>query len=360
MKLTQFGSFMVTIATLNACGRADVNLNSPALTDEVASAAAKAAEESFSLSKKCSRQLAPSFTAGFSDHCLVVGDLDRQFRVYVPKKSKKGPAPRAVVFVLHGGGGDNQVASDANESALGIFVPIADRENFIVVYPQGTDDSSGKAGWNDCRADDTVKSGADDVAFLGEVISQMRTRLNLPQKSFFMSGTSNGAMMTFRFAMEKSGLLGGIATSAGNLAAKAKQGRCQQGPKTPIPVLMTHATEDPFVPFSGGCVAQLIGQSCPRGYVKGAAETVQFWLRVNGLSKSRPNVSVIDVNKTDGGSAVENKYAGRGVPVTSWILYGAGHQTPSKALDRDNRILGVQNKDIEFAEVAWQFFKSQL
>jgi polyhydroxybutyrate depolymerase len=357
MKHTQFGSLIVTFAALNACGRTDVNLNSPALAGDTSSAAK---EDSFSLSKKCSRQVAPSFTAGFSDHCLSVGGFDRQFRVYVPRKSYNVPAPRAVVFVLHGGGGDNQVASDATESALGIFVPIADRENFIVVYPQGTDDISGKAGWNDCRADDTVKSGADDVAFLSEAITQMRARLNLPQKRFFMSGTSNGAMMTFRFAMEKSALLGGIATSAGNLAATPKQGRCQRGPETPIPVLMTHATDDPFVPFSGGCVAQLIGKSCPRGFVKGATETVQFWLQVNGLSRSRPKVSVIDINKTDGGSAVENKYAGRGVPVTSWILNGAGHQTPSKALDRDNRILGVQNKDIEFAEVAWQFFKTQL
>lgn len=356
MKLMQFGGLMVTLAALNACGRTDVNLNSPALTGDTPSAA----EKGLSLSRKCPRQIAQSFTAGFSDHCLSVGGLERQFRVYVPKKSSPIPAPRAVVFVLHGGGGDNKTSSDAKESPLGVFVPIADSENFIVVYPQGTDDITGKSGWNDCRADDTLKSGADDVAFLGEVITQMRNRFDLPQKSFFMSGTSNGAMMTFRFAMEKSRLLGGIATSAGNIAEKAKQGRCQNGPETPIPVLLTHATEDSFVPFSGGCVAQLFGQSCPRGFVKGAPETIQFWLNVNGQSKALPTVSLIEINKSDGGAAVENKYAGGGAPVTSWILNGAGHQPPSKTLNRDSRILGLQNKDIEFAEVAWQFFKSQL
>ncbi|MEN9810504.1 MAG: hypothetical protein RLZZ488_2071, partial [Pseudomonadota bacterium] len=39
MKHTQFGSLIVTFAALNACGRTDVNLNSPALAGDTSSAA---------------------------------------------------------------------------------------------------------------------------------------------------------------------------------------------------------------------------------------------------------------------------------------------------------------------------------
>jgi poly(3-hydroxybutyrate) depolymerase len=38
----------------------------------------------------------------------------------------------------------------------------------------------------------------------------------------------------------------------------------------------------------------------------------------------------------------------------------AGHATPSKSLDAGNAFPGKQNQDIEFAEAAWEFFKSQM
>lgn len=61
-----------------------------------------------------------------------------------------------------------------------------------------------------------------------------------------------------------------------------------------------------------------------------------------------------------GGAAHRFVYAGP-TPVEWWRLDGAGHTGPSRTvLIASNRIAGTQNRDIEFAEVAWALFEQRL
>lgn len=49
------------------------------------------------------------------------------------------------------------------------------------------------------------------------------------------------------------------------------------------------------------------------------------------------------------------------MPVRWWRLDGAGHTVPSRTVQiAPNRLTGKQNRDVEFAEIAWDFFKEQL
>jgi polyhydroxybutyrate depolymerase len=44
-----------------------------------------------------------------------------------------------------------------------------------------------------------------------------------------------------------------------------------------------------------------------------------------------------------------------------WRLDGAGHTAPSRTvLSPPNPVTGIQNRDIEFAEIVWAFFKARL
>jgi hypothetical protein len=44
-----------------------------------------------------------------------------------------------------------------------------------------------------------------------------------------------------------------------------------------------------------------------------------------------------------------------------WRLDGAGHTVASQSVPvASNPVTGIQSRDIEFAEVAWSFFKSRL
>jgi poly(3-hydroxybutyrate) depolymerase len=69
---------------------------------------------------------------------------------------------------------------------------------------------------------------------------------------------------------------------------------------------------------------------------------------------------VLDGSKTDAGPANRFDYAGT-IPLQWWRLDGAGHTVPSQTvLVSPNPLTGIQNRDIEFAEVAWAFFAPRL
>ncbi|MEN9824630.1 MAG: hypothetical protein RI953_375 [Pseudomonadota bacterium] len=366
---TPFFMAMAACTAINGCGHANPNLNlSTSLVNDDS-------EHSLALRGNCQMTATKNVPTGFSDQCILVQGEPRHYRVYKPSKLIGNQRPSALVIVLHGGGGSGASASDPNKNALGVMNSVADREGFVAIYPDATLDSSGRPGWNDCRSDDKLKSGADDVGFLAELVKQNQDNFKIDRSKVFMSGTSNGAMMTYRFAMERSEMLGGIATSSGNIAKHPTAGRCKAGPLNPLPILMTHGSDDPVVPSDGGFVA-CFGRSnkkCDRGEVLSISDTIQFWLKANRLENVNPVTRVVDDSKEDGGSAVESTYTRlsgtmdstkinfedfRKTKVVAWALNGAGHPPPSKKLDKGNRIVGKQNRDIEFAEVAWAFFKS--
>jgi polyhydroxybutyrate depolymerase len=305
-----------------------------------------------------------------SDHCLHIGQVDRIYKVYKPSSLSATSNARATVILLHGGGGSAAEASDPSSNALGVFTSIADREQIVVVYPQGTLDSEGKNGWNDCRADDRSKSGADDVGFLSELITQIKSEWSIDSSRLFMGGKSNGAMMTYRFIMERSNLVAAVATSSGNIAASPLPGRCQSRPERPVPILMTHGSADPIVPFEGGLVACVGAKpACDRGRVLSTQETINFWIGVHGLQNTTPATRTVDTSQDDAGPAIESRYTARTATsgaaalrpkVISWDLKGAGHSPPSMTIDKGNKLVGSQNKDIEFSEEAWRFFRAHL
>lgn len=77
-------------------------------------------------------------------------------------------------------------------------------------------------------------------------------------------------------------------------------------------------------------------------------------MKFNGISSnSRPVKRELDDNRWDWGEALESKFLkGRLTSVIAWTSNRAGHSPPSKTVKMDNVLVGPQNKDIEFAEVA--------
>src|SRR5215470_18505829 len=73
-------------------------------------------------------------------HVGTVGGRERTFIEYVPKTLKPG-AP--LLFVLHPSGGDG---ASMRQYSNYEFDELADRHGFLVVYPDGFDNT-----WNDCR-----------------------------------------------------------------------------------------------------------------------------------------------------------------------------------------------------------------
>lgn len=299
---------------------------------------------------------APGYPVGLTTQTIQSGGVTRQFRIHVPPALQ---APRAIVFVLHGGGGLGMGVADTGAHPLSVFRPVADREGFVVVYPGGLPAPSGDVGWNDCRSDNFNGSSADDVRFLADLVDLIKSTYGLPSTRVFMAGGSNGGLMSFAFAFNHPQRIAAIAVSSANLPENPKSGACTSGLQQPLPVLMTHGTLDPQMPYGGGCVADF-GGACLRGRVTSAQATRNWWLTLNGLASAQPTETVIERSANDAGPANRFVYAGAR-PVQWWRLDGAGHSAASRTVliptTVDN---GAQNRDIEFAEVAWEFFASLL
>jgi polyhydroxybutyrate depolymerase len=298
------------------------------------------------------------FPVGLSDQPFDHGGLARRFRVHVPVGLV---APRAAGFVLHGGGGEGVDVADLGAHPLSAFRAVADREGFVVVYPEGSPskDAAGRIGWADCRADNRVSSGADDVGFLAALVEHVRSAYGLPSAAVFMAGGSNGAQMTHAFAFHHAEAVGAVATSSGSLPESPLPGPCTRGPSRPVPIVLLHGTADTPMPWGGGCVANL-GGACHRGRVLSAEATRDRWLAINGLAGVAPTRVEVNPRLDDAGAAQRWDYAGP-APVQWWRLEGAGHTTPSQTvLPPAHPVVGVQSRDLEFAEVAWAFFAATL
>jgi polyhydroxybutyrate depolymerase len=296
------------------------------------------------------------YPVGLTDQTISVNGVLRQFRVHVPAGVT---TPRALVLVLHGGGGLGLGVANTGEHPLAVFRMVADREGFVVVYPGGMPAANGDVGWNDCRGDNLNAGTADDVGFLAALVEQVGAQYALPTNRIFMAGGSNGGQMSFAFAYHRADLVAALATSSANLPENPKAGACSMGPSRPLPVLMTHSTADPQMPYAGGCVAN-IGGACNRGRVIPAPATRDRWLQFNGLTDVVSTQTVVDLDLTDGGPANRFRYAGN-TPQEWWRLDGAGHTIASRSvLVAPNMTTGIQNRDIEFAEVAWAFFAERL
>ena len=301
---------------------------------------------------------AAPYPTGLSDQSLTVAGVARQYRVHVPAGLA---TPKAIVLVLHGGGGEGLNVANAGQHPLSAFRTVADREGFVVVYPGGlpAKDIEGNPGWVDCRADNTVSSGADDVGFLAALVERVRTEYGLTTSRMFMTGGSNGAQMTHAFAFNRADLVAAVGTGSGSLPLNPKPGPCTTGPSRPLPIVILHGTGDTQMPWLGGCVAN-VGGACNRGQVISAEATRDRWLQINGLGGVSPSQTVIDGNKTDAGPANRFDYAGT-IPLQWWRLDGAGHTAASQTvLVNSNPLTGIQNRDIEFAEAVWAFFKARL
>jgi len=297
------------------------------------------------------------YPVGLSQSTIQVGAVTRDYRVHVPVNLAS--APKALVFVLHGGGGEGMDIANTGAHPLSVFRTVADREGFVVIYPGGLPAADGSPAWNDCRSDNLVASSADDLAFLDALIERVRGEYGLPVSRVFMSGGSNGAQMSLAYAATRSANVAAVATSSGNLPTNPKPGVCSAAPSRPVPILMTHGTADTLMPYDGGCVANL-GGGCARGRVIGAEATRDYWLGVNGLTAVTPGWTVIDLDPADAGPANRFAYPGA-APVEWWRLDGAGHVAASRSvLVKPDPVSGTQNRDVEFAEIAWDFFEDRI
>lgn len=271
-----------------------------------------------------------------------------------------GSGPRPLVLVLHGhiGTAANAMGQGSHPSPLSQWVQIAAREHILVAALQGNVGSDKHTGWHDCRLDATEDPQSDDVGFAQAVVSQLVQAGRADPHRVYVMGMSNGAMMSYRLALEMRPAPAAIAAFSGLMPADSG---CREQPR-PLSVLIVQGTADPIVPYAGGKVGL-------RGYKTGTVVSFDasrdFWLRVDGLGGTQ-GLSYIFPHQSDSGSLSATRVTygpPAGPQVETILVQNGGHIEPSLRYHYGwlyHQIVGEQDADFESAEEAWAFFRDKV
>lgn len=279
----------------------------------------------------------------------------RYFDYYQPASLTAAPP---LVIVYHGGQG-NAAGVQVAQAAQSHWFQIADEEGLVLAFPNGTDIDTGEPrgeslNWNDCRVGERTSS-ADDVGLSLDLINWAVERWNVDPTRVFVTGASNGGMMSMRMAIEAPGHIRAFASF---IASEPAPSECGQA-ASPVPAFILHGTQDRLIPFDGGCVAG----NAERGCVRSAPATVALWQELHGLGDTAPNILRYPDSQINDASTVETaRYqdaTGRTL-VEAVVVDGGGHQMPSISHRRNAAaaaVVGAQNGDVESVRLAWDFFR---
>lgn len=271
-----------------------------------------------------------------------MGGKKRTYNIHVPPRYD-GTKATPVVLVFHGAGTNGLIT--ARFSGLNMK---ADAANFIAVYPDGTGVGPlliWNAGPMQARPGVALP---DDVAFVGKLLDDLATVLNVDGKRVYATGISNGGMMCYKLAAELPDRIAAIAPIAGTMLAREddlKAGR-------PMPVIHFHGTEDALVPFGGPGKK---GKGKGAGLImKTVDETVEAWADLAGCPRE---AEVTDIrSKVEDGTKVKRKTFGpgkNGVEVILYVIEGGGHTWPGRPAPS---IIGRATQNISANDLMWEFF----
>lgn len=157
-------------------------------------------------------------------------------------------------------------AAEGQRFAAGIGMLEAARAGgFVLLVPQAV-----AGNWNDGRPE--VARDIDDVGFLRALLSDAGGRTAIAPERTFVTGVSNGGLMSYRMACEASDAVRAIAPVVANMG-RALSARCPAGRAVDILQIMGGA--DPLMPIGGGGIGGRAADA--RGGVMSAAETLRFW-----------------------------------------------------------------------------------
>ncbi|RKF28181.1 alpha/beta hydrolase family esterase [Micromonospora globbae] len=249
---------------------------------------------------------------GPGDHRLSLphGGRERTYLLHAPPTYDR-TTPTALVIALHPYPG-----SGAAIREMAGLDAVADREDVLVAYPDGTG-----GGFNAliCCGD------ADDVGFLTALTEHLVRTWGADPDRVYLTGISNGGDMSFRAAVEASGVFAAIGAVSGGYG----------GPRTEA---------DDYVPTRPVSVITFIGGQ--DRYADAFRVGMRTWQRRLGCRPApaapggAPGVTRTDARCADGSD------------VTVYTLPEMGHAWPGAATGQ----LADPDAGVSATDLIWEFF----
>ncbi len=282
------------------------------------------------------------------DKTIMVDGLNRQYLIHLPtgyNSAKLLP----VIFALHGGGGEYK-----STVKLYNLNPLADQNNFIVVYPNAMNKS-----WSMKGVDSRVRGNTqdiDDVHFISILMDTLIRYNNADGKRFFCTGISRGGIFSLFLASRLSPRIKAIAPVCGAIPVSISD---DYSFEHPTPGLMINGTADPLILYNGGegrfTAANAIAE---QNNMLPAEQLVQKLVILNHCSTQPQTEAIADTDPGDGCTATKYTYTGANADVVFIKITNGGHTWPGGTQYLPKFIIGKLCKDFKAEEEIYRFFMS--
>ena len=183
---------------------------------------------------------APAVSPGPGQHALTLdhGGLSRSYRLHAPPGYAPAARPVPLVIALHPYPG-----TGLEMSQLFGWDSVAEREGFLVAYPDGVD-----GGFNAMAC----CGNADDVGFLAALTGHLVDTWHVDPDRVYLTGISNGGDLSFRAAVEAGGTFAAIGVVSGGFIGE-RTNADEYAPQRPVSVVTFIGERDRYaLPFRTG------------------------------------------------------------------------------------------------------------
>jgi polyhydroxybutyrate depolymerase len=268
----------------------------------------------------CSRSAGVTPRAGSSEGQITSGGVTRHYILHLPAGYQAGKLT-PLILNFHGYNSNSQQQENLTDMSAK-----ADREGFIVVYPDGLNST-----WFDGPGAD----GERDLQFVRDLISHLESQYTIDPKRIYATGISNGGGMTNRLACDLAEVIAAIAPDSG---AYNFWQVCS--PSRPMPVLAFHGLDDNIVPYAGGT---------PLAMEPPIPDWAAAWASRDGCSATPVTTTPVDtVTVQTWTGCMEN--AG----VILYTLAHHGHSWPGSPVMPK----AITSQAINATDLMWDFFKA--
>jgi poly(3-hydroxybutyrate) depolymerase len=253
------------------------------------------------------------------------GGKTRDYLVYLPTGLPEHPP---LVLGLHCLSG-----SPTQHEQLSGFDKIADREKFVIVYPQGIDKSAGSVGWD-------ISTNMDED-FLLALIDTMAGRYKIDSNRVYSTGFSMGGMMSHKLACDVPDKIAAIGTASGY----PLYGNDNCSPSRPVPICHTHGTSDKVVAYTGleKWIAKFVkANGCPETPTT-TNPTAKYKREYWGPCKEGSEIVVYHFDGMDHGYVDASKY-GFSASDTFWTFFKKHPRNGATTIKNPNVAAGTASR----------------
>lgn len=259
--------------------------------------------------------------------------LVRTYQLHLPTDYSSDTI-HSLLIALHGGFGSGlqlELQTQLSEKA--------DEENFIVVYPDGVLSPLGIRTWNaGTCCGYSAGNSINDVGFIATLMDSLSNNYSIDSLRVYVTGMSNGAMMSYRIACELSDRIAAIAPVAGTMTAEM----CNA--VNTLPIIHFHSYLDSNVPYNGG-----IGDGVSSHYNPPLDSVLNVWSSIDGCEIENDTLT----NDSSFTHVIWNNCDCEG-SIEYYITQDGGHSWPGG----NQTIIGDQPSEVINAnDLMWQFFE---